>query len=491
MPVPQSTPRPIHHVLIAGAGIGGPALALALRRLGMRVVVVERAPALREGGQAVDFRGASHLAVLERLGVLDAIKARRTPPGDLLLLGRDGTSHVRLPPSFTGGDVEIFRGDLSRVLYDASSADTEYRFGDEITALAENDDGVTVSFARAATGRFDLVVGADGLHSGVRALAFGDEELFLRPLGFQVAGFTVPNFLGLARGMHVFSAPGRGAALSAGRYPDELRALLVFRSPRLPSGTTRESVQMDILPRIFAGVGWHTPRILKELETASDLYVDALSLVEAPRYSRGRIALLGDAGYGGTMGGNGTGLAVLGAYVLAGELGRARDAGQSHQVALEAYETRMRPHARTCQAGARATPAASSRRGPLSSWPCVIGCTASSARACSAVCSSDWPRARRGRSTSPRIQPSPRHDVTPRCADAPRRERAELYTSVRRDDLYASGVKPIGGQDCVNQASRPSCTLERSSKKRREIVGQARETREVRRRVCTGERGAA
>ncbi len=343
-------------VLVAGAGIGGPALAFWLHRLGVRVTVVERARALREGGQAVDFRGASHLAVLERMGLLEAVKAKRTPPGDLVLLGRDGNSSVVLPASFTGGDVEIFRGDLSRIFFDATAADCEYRWGDEITALAEDEGGVHVTFRRAPAQRFDLVVGADGLHSGVRQMMFADEERILRHLGYHVAGFTVPNFLGLARGMQVYSAPGRGVALSAGRYPDELRATMVFRGPPLPAGTSRESVQMDILPRTFATLGWHAPRIVRELSRATDLYFDALSLVRAPAYSRGRIALLGDAGYGGTMGGNGTGLAVMGAYVLAGEIARARDAGRGDElasVAFAAYETRMRPYAERCQAGAR------------------------------------------------------------------------------------------------------------------------------------------
>ena len=159
-------------VLISGAGVAGPALAFWLTRHGISATVVERAPALRTGGQAVDFRGEAHLSVLRRMGVLDAIRAARTTPRDMVFRGTDGRERARLPAAFTAGEVEVLRGDLSRILYETSVSDAEYVFGDWITSLHDDGTGVDVTFAHGRPRRFDFVVGADGMRSGVRQLVF-------------------------------------------------------------------------------------------------------------------------------------------------------------------------------------------------------------------------------------------------------------------------------------------------------------------------------
>lgn len=337
------------HALISGAGVAGPALALCLARHGFASTVVERAPRLREGGQAVDFRGPIHRTVLERLGLWQPIHEHRTRPSALILLDRSATACATLPEVMMAGDIEILRGDLTRLLYERSRATTDYRFGERIVALEDRDDGVHVELEHGPPQTFDLVVGADGLHSGVRALAFGDEARFLRHHGYRIATFAMPNVFGPTRDARMYSVPGRALTIFT-TSAEEARALLVYAAPPLTTSERRDvDAQKRALRATFAGVGWETPRILDALDAATDLYVDAIATIHVDRYARGRVVLLGDAAYGGTLGGQGTSLAVVGAYVLAGELARA---GASPSSAFARYEATMRPYATRCQKGA-------------------------------------------------------------------------------------------------------------------------------------------
>ncbi|KOV72304.1 MULTISPECIES: FAD-dependent monooxygenase [unclassified Streptomyces] len=334
-------------VLVSGASVAGPALALNLARYGARVTVVEKAPALRAGGFAVDFRGHVHRTVLTAMGIWDDIHAHQTHMGRQTVVAADGTPRVDLPAELMSGDVEIFRGDLARIMYERTKDSVEYVFGDSVTALADTPRGVEVAFERGAPRRFDLVVGADGLHSNTRRLVFGDESRHLRFLGHYVAGFSLPNHLGLNRTGRLYSEPGRCVVVN--NYdgdPERAGALLVFRSERLAYDRRDVAAQKRILAERFAGMGWETPAVLKGLAETDDLYFDAIAQIHVDRLVEGRVALLGDAGYGATMGGMGTGVAIVGAYVLAGELALA---GGDHRTALAAYENRVRDFAKGCQ----------------------------------------------------------------------------------------------------------------------------------------------
>ncbi|MET9408105.1 FAD-dependent monooxygenase [Streptomyces sp. NPDC002935] len=334
-------------VLISGASIAGPALALGLARYGARVTVVEKASELREGGFAVDFRGHVHRTVLTSMGIWDAIHARQTRMGRQTVVDADGTPRVDLPAEMMSGDVEILRGDLARIMYERTADRFAYVFDDSIATLDESPGGVDVTFERGAPRRFDLVVGADGLHSLTRRLTFGDESGHLRFLDHYVAAFGVPNDLGLDRVGRLYSEPGRAVVI--GNYdgdPDRAGALLVFRSRRLEFDRRDVAAQKRILAERFAGMGWEAPRVLKALEGAEELYFDAIAQVHVDRLTKGRVALLGDAGYGATMGGMGTGVAIVAAYVLAGELALADG---DHRTAFAAYETRIRDFAKGCQ----------------------------------------------------------------------------------------------------------------------------------------------
>ncbi|MEU1144812.1 FAD-dependent monooxygenase [Streptomyces sp. NPDC005863] len=344
------TDRRLAHltVLISGAGVAGPALALWLVRYGAHVTLVEKAPALREGGFAVDFRGATHHTVLRRTGIWDEVHRRQTHMGRQTVVAADDRERVDLPAFFMSGDVEILRGDLSHILYERTRADVEYVFGDSVASLTEDSEDVDVTFERGAPRRFDLVVGADGLHSRTRRLVFGDESRYLRHLGHYVAGFGVPNHLGLHRTARIYTEPGRTMMISNyGGDPTRAGVALVFSSDRADHHRHGTARQKEILAERFAGMAWkHAATALDGLQSAEDLYFDAIAQIHVDRLSQGRVALLGDAGYGATMGGIGTGTALVSAYVLAGELAAA---GGDHRAAFAAYEAEIGAYARNCQ----------------------------------------------------------------------------------------------------------------------------------------------
>ncbi|MFE9253436.1 FAD-dependent monooxygenase [Streptomyces sp. NPDC007088] len=346
----RSAPLAGVRVLVSGASVAGPATALWLDRYGAEVTVVEKAPALRTGGFAVDFRGSVHRKVLRAMGIWEEVHARQTAMGRQSVVDASGRVRVDLPAEFMSGDVEIFRGDLAQIMYERTRHRVRYVFGDSIAALREDEAGVDVTFDHAPSSRYDLVVGADGLHSHTRGLVLGAEERFLRFGGYYVAGFDVPNHLGLDRSARMYSEPGRTVLLS--NYdgdPERGGAALVFASAPLSYDRHDVAAQKRVLLERFAGMGWETPKVLSALESAGDLYFDALSQCHVDRLSQGRVVLVGDAGYGATMGGMGTGTALVCAYVLAGELATA--AGD-HRSAFAAYEAAVTRFARGCQKSA-------------------------------------------------------------------------------------------------------------------------------------------
>jgi 2-polyprenyl-6-methoxyphenol hydroxylase-like FAD-dependent oxidoreductase len=328
-----------NEVLISGASVAGPALAWWLARRGFRPVIVERSCQLRGGGYAVDFRGEMHLRVLEQMGLLEHVRARQTHLRSISYVDDRGGPVASLPPVFFAGDVEILRGDLAEVLYQATRDDTEYIFGDSVTSLNQDHDGVHVTFTRAAPRTFALVIGADGVHSNIRRLAFGPEDGFARDLGLYVSIFTTPNFAGLDRAGLLYSVPGRTAGLFAAGGPEHAIAQLYFTAPALRFDPRDTAGQREIVAAHFAGLGWQVPRLLAEMQTAGDFYFDTTSQIHMDTWSNGRVALIGDAGYAAGPGGNGTGNAVVAASILAGELAAARG---DHRAAFGAYERRLR-----------------------------------------------------------------------------------------------------------------------------------------------------
>ncbi|MGW5681305.1 FAD-dependent monooxygenase [Nonomuraea sp. NPDC003754] len=334
-------------VLISGAGLAGPAMAHWLLRDGHDVTVVERAPAIRDGGQAVDFRGEAHMTMLERMGILDEVRRRRTEGGPLVIIDAEGTEQLRLPASFTGGAVEIARGDLSHLLHDLTKDRAEYMFGDSVAAMSETAGGVDVVFDSGARRGFDLVIGADGLHSNVRGLTFGAESRFLKRSGYHAALFDAPNHLGLSGRSLMYSEPGRGCLVyPAERDQDTLTVMCVFAADAVDYHRRDVAAQKRLLAEAYAGAGWELPTLLSHLDDTGAFYFDAIGQIHMDRYTSGRVALIGDAGYGATMGGMGAGMSLIASYVLAGELAAA---GGDHTAAFPRYEEQIRGYAKACQ----------------------------------------------------------------------------------------------------------------------------------------------
>jgi 2-polyprenyl-6-methoxyphenol hydroxylase-like FAD-dependent oxidoreductase len=229
------------------------------------------------------------------------------------------------------------------VLYEASRPGTEYLFDDTITGLDQDGTGVTVTFEKSAPRRFGLVVGADGLHSVVRSLAFGPEPACVQPIGCYTAWFTAPAGIDLDGWFLMHRAPG-GRVVSArpGRRPGEIKAGFSFRSAPVDYDRRDIAGQQDLLARRFAGVGWEAPRLLAAMRAAPDFFFDSMGQVRLDHWSAGRTALVGDAGYCPTpLTGLGTSLALVGAYVLAGELAAARG---DHRTAFARYEEVIRSY---------------------------------------------------------------------------------------------------------------------------------------------------
>ena len=334
----------MRQVLISGAGIAGTTLAYWLRRHGFAPTVVERAPAPRVGGHAVDVRGTA-LGVVERMGVLERLRELRTDMRGMSFVNGAGKTLAKVTEhTLTGGltdsdDVEILRDDLTDVLASAAQEGVEYVYGDWITGIAQHAEGVRVTFAHGEARDFALVVGADGQHSAVRSLVFGAEKEFSHHMDTYLAVFTVPNFLDLDRWQTFHLTPGKLAGIYSARENTEARAMLGFQSPELDFDRHDLEQQRKLIADRFHGQGWEVPRLVREM-ASSELYFDSMTQIRMDRFTEGRVALVGDAGYGPSpLSGQGTSLALVGAYVLAGSLATARD----HRAAFATYEREMRP----------------------------------------------------------------------------------------------------------------------------------------------------
>lgn len=330
-------------VLISGASIAGPVLAYWLNRRGFEVTVVERAPHLRKtGGHAIDLFGPA-MEIAENMGVLDAVMAHATGT-DRIVFHRQGArrpAHIdygKLSSALSDRHVEIMRDDLSEIFYDAGRDAVEYLFGDHITGIGEDGE---VTFAHGPARRFDLVIGADGLHSGVRQLVFGPDAGHTEFLGAYLSVVSVPKSLARDGEMTGFVDVDRTAMIYTADHLDDARAVFLFRPVNGFHYDHRDTAsQQRQLHDRFAGMSTEVDRWLDELGRTPAFYFDAITQLQLTSWSRGRVTLVGDAGYcpGPAVGGS-TSLAVIGAYVLAGELQRA---GGDPAVGFPAYERVMR-----------------------------------------------------------------------------------------------------------------------------------------------------
>lgn len=336
------TPR--RTVLISGAGVSGPVLAYWLHRAGWAVTVVERADAVRHGGYPIDVRGTA-IEVVRRMGILPRLRDAHIDSRRCTFLDAEGVEVASLSPravvgGVDGQDLEVRRGDLTALLHATVRDDVEFLFGDRVDTLDQRADGVDVTFRSGRRRGFDLVVGADGTHSATREAVFGPEERFLRHLGHCFALFTVPNTLGLSHELVLWNSPGRAAALYAVEDSAEVHAFLTFHRPEPPLDVLRDpDAQRALVATVFADAGWEAPRLVDALRAADDLFFDTAAQIRMPHWTRDRVALVGDAAYAPSfLTGQGTSLALVGAYTLADALATYRD----HTMAFAAHERDLR-----------------------------------------------------------------------------------------------------------------------------------------------------
>lgn len=333
-------------ILISGASIAGQTLAYWLVRHGFRPTVVERAPGLRTGGQGVDVRDQS-IEVAERMGIMARVRAAAADVTGLQFVNAAGDSIARIDVAgikdkLESAEVEIMRGDLVQILHEINSGTVEYVFDDSIVGLDQDADGITVTFEHGPARRFDLVIGADGLHSNVRRLAFGPEHEFVHHMDHYFAFGNADAALGPDRWVTMFNTPGRMAGIYRSGTNPQAKAYFIFRSPRLDLDHRDPETARRKLVETFADEKrWHVPALLDDILTDPDIYFDSLAQVHMNSWSTGRVALVGDAAYcASPASGAGAELSLIGAYRLAGELATANGA---HHLAFHRYEQTHRP----------------------------------------------------------------------------------------------------------------------------------------------------
>jgi 2-polyprenyl-6-methoxyphenol hydroxylase-like FAD-dependent oxidoreductase len=350
-------------ILISGASIAGPTLAYWLHRFGFVVTVVERAESLREGGQNIDIKGAAK-TVAERMGLIDAIRAADTGELGVRFVDYKGKVKAALPKGESElgtAELEILRGDLSQILYNHTKDNVSYIFGEQISDLTEFDTGVKVTFQSGKTQDFDLVIIAEGIRSRTRGLVFGDEPV-LKSTGLYISYFTIPRIATDTNWAEWYNALGARVIMKRPDNEGTIRASFSFMSNEIGYERLPLEKQKEILKAKFVDAGWEANRILAELHKGTEIYFDNISQTFAPNWSKGRVAITGDAAFcPSPLSGMGASVSMVGAYVLTGELAR----NNNYTEAFAAYDKAFRPYVSKIQKLPPGVPALAHPKGKL------------------------------------------------------------------------------------------------------------------------------
>jgi 2-polyprenyl-6-methoxyphenol hydroxylase-like FAD-dependent oxidoreductase len=339
--------------LISGAGVAGLSAGINLSAIGHDVTIVERANHLRTNGSPIDIRGDEAIAITAKMGLLDQVRAHQVDMSERVqFVDSTGAVVAELPVDEINDcpdDLEIPREDLTNILRDALPSSAQLIFGDSIQSLDDDGDRVAVQFESGRSDHYDMVVGADGMHSAVRRLTFGPERDFLRHLGFYVALADLPGYVEPNRINPMFNFPGHMIGIAA--YRDKALVVLNFRSSWIDYDYHDLDAQKRILADAFSGHDeWRIPELLAAADADPELYFDSVSQIHMPTWHQQRIVLVGDAAYcASPLSGRGTSLALTGTWLLAEAL---REHPDELAHAFEQYEREQRPHVTRAQATA-------------------------------------------------------------------------------------------------------------------------------------------
>jgi len=333
------------NILISGAGIAGTTLAWWLKKFGFNPTLIEIAPALREGGYAIDFMGAGY-DVAEKMGIIPALKEVDINFSKLVFVDsnnkeKGSMNYQKIKDFLNDRAFTLLRSDLAKMIYQSLDKDVEIIFGDTITNIAQNENEVSVTFQSGTTKNFDLLVGAAGLHSKVRSLVFGNETQFEKYFGYYTSSYTIDDF---SLGNHTFSmynVPYKQVAVYS-NSGNKTTTFFIFTSPEKLSYPYHDiGKQKQILKTEFENSGWMCPQLLSGIDSTTDFYFDSISQIKMDSWYKGRITLVGDAGYcPSLLSGKGSTLAMVGAYILAGEL---KQANGDYKAAFKQYEVIFKP----------------------------------------------------------------------------------------------------------------------------------------------------
>jgi 2-polyprenyl-6-methoxyphenol hydroxylase-like FAD-dependent oxidoreductase len=330
-------------VLISGGGIAGLTLAYWLHQYGIASVVIEQAQTMRREGHGIDFLGISY-DVASRMGLIDRLAARQIPFEAIIYVNKDGKPITRLDTALLrkvtdGKYMGLMHPTLEAVLYESLEETVEVRFGRWITAIEADPDAVVVTFNDGTSEAFDLLIGADGVHSSTRALVFGPEEQFSRYLGYIIACYRLPDCYGIGRTYKLYSEPGRQIVAYDTNIEGELLIFFMYQSAK-PEHVPREQ-RLAHVRQVFTGMGWLTEQFLSDVSPSENVFMDAVIQIQMPTWHRGRVALVGDACDCPTLfAGQGASMAMGGAYLLAKALHESAD----YQEAFHHYERQMSAH---------------------------------------------------------------------------------------------------------------------------------------------------